>query len=83
MEVVVEFALVEELGMFSAGRLKFDCYLEVCFSVYTLVDLPEGPLATFFRILKFLPTFCGKFDILSILLLHYYLLYHLYHSSSS
>ena len=45
MEVVVEFALVEELGMFSAGWLEFDCHLEVGFGVYALVDLPEGPLA--------------------------------------
>ena len=44
MEVVVEFALVKQLGMFSFFRLKLDGYLKVGLGVDALENLSEGAL---------------------------------------
>lgn len=44
MEVVVEFALVDELRVFSVDGLHLDCHFEVSLGVDGLVDLSEGAL---------------------------------------
>ena len=41
MQVVVQFALVEELGMFNVGRFKLDGHLEVGLGVDTFAILPK------------------------------------------
>ena len=41
MEVIVQFAFVEELRMISVGGLKFDGYLEICLGIDALIDLSE------------------------------------------
>lgn len=44
MQVIVEFALVDELGVFCVDGFDLHRYFEVCLCVYGLVDLPEGAL---------------------------------------
>lgn len=47
VEIVVELALIEKLGMFSIGLLEFDSNLEVGFDVNPLVYLAESTLVNF------------------------------------
>jgi hypothetical protein len=61
VEIVVELAFVDELGVFRIDALSLDCHLEVRLGVDGLKDLPEGPLAyllddfeVFANFLKFL-----------------------------
>ena len=41
MQVVVQFALVNELRMLRIHRLYLHCNLQVSFGIYCLVDLSE------------------------------------------
>lgn len=65
MEVVVQFALVDELGVLGVHGLEFDCHLQVGFGVYGLVDLAECPLV----------------DLADYFVVFAHLLYHLRHSN--
>jgi hypothetical protein len=44
VQIVVELALVDQLGVFCVDGLDLHGHLEVCLCVYGLVDLPEGAL---------------------------------------
>jgi len=44
VEVVVEFALVDELGMFGVDWFHLDCHFQVGLGVYGLVDFAECTL---------------------------------------
>lgn len=41
MQVVVEFALVDELGVVGVDWFDFNCHLQAGFGVDGLIDLPE------------------------------------------
>ena len=43
MQIVVQFALVHQLGVLGVGGFKLDGHLEVGLGVDTLEDLSEGP----------------------------------------
>jgi hypothetical protein len=47
VEVVVEFALIKELRMFSVDGFKLDSNLKVGLGVDALVDLSEGSFSNF------------------------------------
>lgn len=47
MEVVVEFAFINKLGVIRVGGFDFDGDFEVGFGVDSLVDFPEGSLIDF------------------------------------
>ena len=47
VEVVIELALVDELGILGADWFEFDCDLKVGFGVDALVDLSECSLVDF------------------------------------
>lgn len=47
MEIVIQFALIDQLWMIGVGGFDFDGNLEVCFSVNGLVDLSECTLVNF------------------------------------
>lgn len=57
MQIVVEFALIDELWMIGVNRLDFYCNLKVSFGVDGLVNLPEGTLINFFDNFKVLSNF--------------------------
>lgn len=47
MQVVVQFALINELGVVGVDRFYFDRNLQVCFGIDSLVDLAKSALVDF------------------------------------
>lgn len=57
MEIVIQFALIDQLWMIGVGGFDFDGNLEIGFSVNGLVDLSECTLVNFtdnFEVLTYL-----------------------------
>lgn len=44
MEIVIEFAFIDQLGMIGVHWFNFDCNFEISARVDGLVDLPKGSL---------------------------------------
>ena len=57
VEIVVKFALIDELGMISVDRLNFDSHFEVGSGIDGLIDFPEGAFINFFNYFKVLANF--------------------------
>jgi hypothetical protein len=70
VEVVVEFAFVHELRVFSADRLELDCHFEVGLDVQPLEDLPEGALVDFADYFVVFANFLGHLRHLSVIYLN-------------
>ena len=70
MEVVVEFALIHELRVLSADRLKFYSDLEVRFDVQALEDLAERAFVDFADYFVVLSHLLGHLRHLSMIYLN-------------